>query len=66
MKTYETFEEIDNDLKKLKLERDIAIEELKIVKYNFEEFLKPINWLTTVFRMASKYGFLLVIKKIFK
>jgi hypothetical protein len=66
MRTYETFEEIDNDLKKLKLERDIAVEELKIVKHNFDEFLKPINWLTTVFRMASKYGFLLVIKKIFK
>jgi hypothetical protein len=66
MRTYETFEEIDNDLKKLKLERDIAVEELKIVKHNFDEFLKPINWLTTVFRMVSKYGFLLVIKKIFK
>ena len=35
MKTYTTFEEIDNDLKRYKLERDIAWEELKLTKSEF-------------------------------
>jgi hypothetical protein len=66
MKTYTSFVEIEKDLRKLELERAIAKEELKIVKHNFEDFLKPVNWLTTVFRTISKYGVLLMIKKIFK
>ncbi|PQJ80613.1 DUF6327 family protein [Polaribacter porphyrae] len=66
MKTYTSFIEIEKDLRKLELERDIAKEELKIVKHNFEDFLKPVNWVTTILKAISKYGVLLMIKRIFK
>lgn len=66
MKTYTSFAEIEKDLRKLELEREIAKEQLKIVKHNFEDFLKPVNWMTSVFKMISKYGILLLIKRIFK
>lgn len=66
MKPYETFDEIERDLKKLQLEKQIAVEEIKIVKHDFEDFLRPVNWLTSIFKIASKYGFLILIKKAFK
>ncbi|QNM85589.1 hypothetical protein H9W90_00250 [Polaribacter pectinis] len=66
MKNYQNFEEIDRDLKKLSLERKIALEELKIVKSDFEESLRPLSMLQSVFKFASKYGVLLLVKKIFK
>ncbi|WP_405565004.1 hypothetical protein [Polaribacter sp. Asnod6-C07] len=66
MKTYTSFIEIEKDLKKLELEREIANEELKIVKHNFEDILEPMNWINSAFKMISKYGVLLMIKKILK
>tara|TARA_R110002126_G_scaffold77796_3_gene193954 strand:- start:20046 stop:20249 length:204 start_codon:yes stop_codon:yes gene_type:complete len=67
MKTYTSFVDIENDLRKLALEKAIAKEELKIVKHNFEDFfLEPVNWMTSVFRVISKYGILFFIKRIFK
>ena len=39
MKTYTSFLEIEKELRKLELEKDIAKEELKIVKHNFESIL---------------------------
>ncbi|AUC83863.1 hypothetical protein CW731_00535 [Polaribacter sp. ALD11] len=66
MKTYQSFEEIDLDLKQLSLERQIALEQLKIVKNDFEESLKPISILSNTFKFVSKYGALMFIKKIFK
>lgn len=66
MKTYQSFEEIERDLKQLSLERKIAVEELKIVKNDFEESIKPISILTSIFKFFSKYGVLMLIKKIFK
>lgn len=65
-KLYRSFDEIDRELKKLSLERQIAIEELKGVKSDFEQTLKPINMLTSAFQFVSKYGILLLIKKIFR
>jgi hypothetical protein len=66
MKAYQSFEQIDNDLKRLSLERQIALEELKIVKNDFEESIRPIRMLRDAFNFLSKYGALLFIKKIFK
>ncbi|WP_159947089.1 DUF6327 family protein [Polaribacter septentrionalilitoris] len=65
-RTYESFNEIEADLKKLYLEKEIAYEELKIVKHDFEDHLKPLNWLNSILKMISKYGVLLMIKKMFK
>jgi hypothetical protein len=66
IKTYQSFDEIDKELKKISLERQIAFEELKIVKNDFEQTLKPISFLNSVFKFVSKYGVLLMIKKIFR
>ena len=49
IKTYQSFDEIDRDLKRLSLERRIAIEELKMVKSDFEDSLRPISILISVF-----------------
>jgi hypothetical protein len=66
MKTYQSFEQIEGDLKRLSLERQIALEELKIVKNDFEDSLRPIKILRDSFKYLSKYGAFLFIKKIFK
>ena len=66
MKTYTSFLEIEKDLKKLELEKNIAEEELKIVKHNFESILEPINWINSMVKTISKYGILLLIKRMFK
>ncbi|MBV7267851.1 DUF6327 family protein [Winogradskyella luteola] len=64
MKTYSTFEDIENDLKRLKLERDIAWEELKLVKNEYKEDLKPINWVGSALKLTGKYGLIALIRRI--
>lgn len=66
MKAYTSFNEIENDLKRLKLERDIAWEELKILKSEFKHDLRPYNWIQTAFKYLGKYGILMFFKKIMK
>jgi hypothetical protein len=66
MKSYESFAEIERDLKQLSLEREIAFEELKMVKNDFEESIKPISILSSAVKFFSKYGVLMLVKKIFK
>lgn len=66
MRNYQSLEEIELDLKRLNLERQIAIEELKLTKYNLEEHLKPINLVGNFLKFASKYGLLIRIKRFFK
>ena len=63
MKTYTNFKEIDNDLKLYKLERDIAWEELKLVKSEFKEDLQPLNWISSALKLTGKYSFIAIIKK---
>lgn len=66
MRTYTSFIEIEKDLRKLELEKAIAKEELKIVKHNFERYLQPVHWISSILKMASKYGIVLLIKRILK
>ena len=66
MKPYQNFEQIEYDLKVLNLERKIALEELKSVKQDFEETLKPMNILGGALKFLGKYGALLLVKKFFK
>lgn len=66
MKNYENFAQIEYDLKVLKLEKQIALEELKVVKNNFQESLKPLSMLKGVAKFVGKYGLLVFIKKLFK
>lgn len=66
MKQYESFDDIEKDLKRLSLERNIALEEMKLLKSEFKDDLKPINWVSTIFSAFGKYGLYAIIKRILK
>jgi hypothetical protein len=66
MKQYQSFEDIETDLKRLNLERKIALEEMKLLKSEFQEDLKPANWLSTILNLAGKYGLYMLLKKFIK
>jgi hypothetical protein len=66
MKQYQSFEDIETDLKRLNLERKIALEEMKLLKSEFQESLTPINWMQTGLKLAGKYGFYMLLKKFLK
>ena len=66
MRAYESFEQIETDLKRLSLEKQIGLEELKLVKSDFQDSLKPLSILASVAKVASKYGVLVLLKKMFR
>jgi hypothetical protein len=66
MKNYQSFQDIDQDLKRLRLERNIALEKMKLIKNEFKENLKPANWVSTIFNVAGKYGFYMLLKRFIK
>lgn len=66
MKQYESFDDIEKDLKRLSLERNIALEEMKLLKSEFKDDLKPINWVSSIFSILGKYGLYAVVKRIFR
>ena len=66
MRVYESFEQIEADLKLLSLEKQIGLEELKLVKSDFQDSLKPLSILASIGKFASKYGALILLKKIFR
>lgn len=67
MQVYSSFKDIENNLKRLRLERDIAWEELKLMKNEYKEDLKPLNWVSSALKLTGKYGLIALIRKmIFK
>ena len=66
MKEYNTFEDIDRDLKRLNLERKIALEELKLVQGKVQEDLQPINLILTALKVVSKIGLFKMLKRIMR
>lgn len=66
MKTFKSFDEIDYELTKLKLERQIAWEEIKGLKNDFKEDMKPLNWVGTGLKYAGKYGVLVLLRKLIR
>ncbi|TCI84661.1 hypothetical protein [Tenacibaculum sp. M341] len=66
MKTYNNNQEMLNDLKTLKLKRDISIEELKIVKNQFKDDLSFSSWLSSAVRVTTKLGIYNLAKRILK
>ncbi|UOB16720.1 hypothetical protein [Abyssalbus ytuae] len=66
MKTYSSFDEIKYELKRLNLERQISLEEIKSLKLELQEDLSPYHWIKTGYKAISKFGTILLLKKIFK
>ena len=63
---YSNFEEIEADLKRLNLERKITLEELKLIKNDFKEDFRPLNWIQGGIKFAAKYGVFILLKKLLK
>tara|TARA_R110000764_G_scaffold83149_3_gene163598 strand:- start:1384 stop:1578 length:195 start_codon:yes stop_codon:yes gene_type:complete len=63
---YKNFDEVEYNLKRLRLEREIALEELKGLKHEVQEDLSPYNWMSTAFSAAKKFGMLYLMRKIVK
>ncbi len=63
---YSNHEEIDYNLERLSLERQIALEKLKIVKDDYADHFKPLGWMQSGIKLAGKYGIFVLLKKLFK
>lgn len=66
MKHYKTEQQIKQDLRRLQLEKEIAWEELKTLKGDFKESLQPYQWMQTGLKLLSKFGVMMLVKKIIK
>ena len=65
-KVYRNFNEIDEELTRLELERQIAIEEIKAVKGDLKESLQPSQWIQSGVKVAGKIGSMVLLKKLFR
>jgi len=63
---YKNFDEIEYHLKRLSLEREIALEQFKGLKEDVKQDLSPYSWVSTVLTAIKKYGVLYLIRKIFR
>lgn len=63
MKIYQNINEINKDLEVLKLQRDISIEELKLVKQEFKDDFAVANWIPKILKTIGKVGLLKFAKK---
>lgn len=66
MKVYNNIEDINVELKRLNLQRQIAWEEMKGLRHEVKEDLSPYNWVNTALSAAKKYGVLYLIRKILR
>lgn len=66
MKHYKTEQQIKQDLRRLQLEKEIAWEELKTLKGDFKESLQPYQWMQTGLKLFSKFGVMMLVRKIIK
>ena len=66
MRTYNSFDEIDFELKRLNLERKIAWEEIKQAGNKVQDNLTPNNWIMPIYNGFKKFGIYFLLKKLFK
>lgn len=66
MKTYKDLSEINLDLKRLNLERQIAWEEMKGLNQEVKQDLRPYSWINTVLSAVKKYGIIYLIRKVLR
>ncbi|MEA1787309.1 hypothetical protein U1E44_14500 [Arenibacter sp. GZD96] len=65
-RSYTSFQEIELDLKKLHLERKIALEELRGLRYEFEDIMKPYHWIQTGLGALKRMGIIFLVRRLFK
>ena len=65
-KHYRTMQEIRDELKILKLRRDISLAELESSKMEMEESLRPLKILAYAVNILKRYGTLFLLRKLLK
>ena len=63
-KSYRNQKEIAKELKKLKLQRKIAFEEIKLIMHEFKEDVSINNWITTAIKTITRIGVFNLVRKI--
>jgi hypothetical protein len=63
---YTSFDDINRDLKRLNLERKIALEELKAQRNYISEEIGHYSWVNWILKIGKKYGVMLLLRKVFK
>ena len=63
---YTNFKQVEYDLKRLNLERQIALEELKELKYDLKDDLTPPEWVEPAAKVAGGYAVFALIKQLLK
>lgn len=66
MSTYKDLNEINLDLKRLNLERQIAWEEMKGLNQKVKQDLHPYSWIDTALSAVKKYGIIYLIRKVLR
>lgn len=66
VKRYKEFKEVEYDLKRLNLERKIALEELKGLRHDFKDDLTPPDWVEPAAKVAGGYALFALIKRLLK
>ncbi len=62
---YTNFDDLETEIKQLSLERQIAWEELKLLKTEIKDDFRPYNWIEPIIKGASKYGVFMLFRKLF-
>lgn len=66
MKQYNTYEDVQRDLKRLNLERHIAWENMKLQKNKIGDELQPKQWMVTVYKVVQKYGVYILMRRLLR
>ncbi|MDY7396627.1 DUF6327 family protein [Aureibaculum sp. 2210JD6-5] len=66
MRIYNSFDEIDYELKRLNLERKIAWEEIKQSGNEVQDSLTPSGIMSPILGGIKKFGIFFLLKKLFK
>jgi len=66
MKIYNSFDEIDVELKRLSLKRKIDWEEIKYSGNIIKDNLTPYTGIAPIFNGVKKFGIYFLLKKIFR
>jgi len=66
MMKFDSFKELELELKRTRLKRNIAKERLKATKLGVQSDIASINWLQKTLDGIKKYGSILLLRKLFK
>ena len=65
MKVFNSFNQVEFELRKLNLERKISIEELRAKGYEMKGIFS-FNWKSSAIKSVGKFGLLFLLKRLFK